>query len=211
MRNSIKEHWNKFYSSNPVKQLGWHEVEPQVSLALIENCSVDKGDSILDIGAGATTLIDHLVQQNYQNIIALDISEVALEKLRKKLDPKKASRVRVLVDDITKPTAVLALDDIAIWHDRALLHFLTEDEQQQTYLSVLKKVTRPGGYVIIAAFAKDGATKCSGLDVKRYDDKSLAAFLGEEFELKESIDFLYQMPSGGVRPYVYVRFQRTMP
>jgi hypothetical protein len=100
------------------------------------------------------------------------------------------------------------LANIAIWHDRALLHFLTEKEQQQAYLSVMKKVVRAGGYVVIAAFAKNGASKCSGLTVKRYDCSGLSALLGEGFELKESIDYQYQMPSGEMRPYVYVRFQR---
>ena len=210
MSISTKEHWNTVYASNPEKHLGWYEAQPQVSLELIENCSLDKHDPILDIGSGATTLIDHLLLQNYTNLTALDISEVALGKLRTRLGTVNASRVQMLVDDITAPAPVLALQNIALWHDRALLHFLIDDEEQQTYLSVLKKVLRPGGYVIIAAFAEDGATKCSGLDVKRYDDTSLATLLGEAFELKESINYQYQMPLGGMRPYIYMRFQRKI-
>lgn len=210
MSISTKEHWNAVYSSNPEKQLGWYEAEPQVSLELIENCSLDKHDPILDIGSGATTLIDHLLLQNYTNLTALDISEIAFEKLRTRLGTENASRVQMLVDDITAPAPVLALQDIALWHDRALLHFLIDDKEQQTYLAVLKKVLRPRGYVIIAAFAENGAKKCSGLDVKRYDDTSLAAFLGEEFELVESSEYLYHMPSGDMRPYIYVRFQRKI-
>jgi len=210
MSSSTKEHWNNVYSSGSVKQLGWYEAEPEVSLKMIKNCLIDRDDPILDIGAGATTLIDCLIEQNYENITAMDISEVALQVLRMRLGSEKASLVQMLVDDVTNPTAVLELQDIAIWHDRALLHFLTEDVQRQVYLSVLKKVLRSEGYVIIAAFAKHGASKCSGLNVERYDTKSLAALLGGEFELKESVDYQYQMLSGDVRPYVYSRFQRKV-
>jgi ubiquinone/menaquinone biosynthesis C-methylase UbiE len=208
MSRSNKEHWNKVYSSNSEQQLGWYEDSPTLSLELIEKCSINKNDPILDVGSGATTLIDFLVNQNYRRIIALDISEVALEKLRSRLSVEKASQVQWLIDDITKPTSILELKDIAIWHDRALLHFLIEEKQRQVYLSVLKKVIRDGGYAIIATFAKSGASQCSGLNVKRYDHESLAAFLGDEFELKESVEFEYQMPSGAIRPYVYGRFQK---
>ena len=113
-----------------------------------------------------------------------------------------------MVDDITAPVAVINLKNIALWHDRALLHFLTEDHQQKTYRSVLEKVLRPGGHVIIAAFARDGADKCSGLDVLRHDETSLSDLLGDAFELKESLRYQYQMLSGAIRPYIYVRLKR---
>jgi SAM-dependent methyltransferase len=208
MSLSTKGHWNKVYTSSAVRKLGWYEEEPKVSLQMIANCAVDKQAPILDVGAGATTLIDHLLDQGYGNLAALDISEVALEKLRTRLGAEKASRVEILVDDITKPTTVFSLRDVAIWHDRALLHFLLEARQKQSYLAVLRKIVRVGGYLIIAAFAKGGASRCSGLDVERYDRESLAALLGPEFELQESRGYQYQMPSGGVRLYLYARFWR---
>ena len=208
MTTTFKEHWNKVYSSNPEDQLGWYETVPQVSLDLINNCGLTKNDPILDVGSGITLLIDYLISQNYTNLYALDISEVALEKMRSRLGSENASHVHMLVDDISTPVAVLNLQNIALWHDRALLHFLTEDQQQKTYRSVLEKVLKPGGFVIIAAFAKDGADKCSGLDVHRHDETSLADLLGEAFELKESLRYRYRMPSGAIRPYIYVRFQR---
>ena len=159
------------------------------------------------MGSGATTLVDCLLARQYQNITAVDISEKALSQLQARLGEKKASQVRWIVDDITQPTVVSDLKDIAIWHDRAMLHFLTDTGGQQAYLSTLKKVLRTGGYVIIAAFALDGAEKCSGLNVRRSDAYSLAAFLGDAFSLIESLDYVYRMPSGDLRPYVYVRFQ----
>lgn len=203
-----KEHWNRVYSTSATDQLGWYEDKPTLSLELIERCAIDKHDPILDVGSGATTLIDFLVNQGYRHITALDISEVALEKLQTRLGVEKTAQVEWLVDDITKPTAVLELKDIAIWHDRALLHFLIEDEQRQAYRTVLKKVIRDGGYAIIATFAKDGAPKCSGLNVQRYSLQEIAAFLGAGFELRESVEFEYRMPSGAKRPFVYGRFQK---
>jgi SAM-dependent methyltransferase len=206
---SAQEHWNSVYSAGRLDQLGWYEAEPSLSLQLIENCSIDQDDAIMDVGAGSTTLVDYLLQRDYGRIIALDVSKVALGRLRRRLSPAQASRVKWLVGDITNPAAVKGLKDIAIWHDRALLHFLIEEDGRQAYLSALKKAVRPGGYVIIAAFARDGASKCSGLDVKRYDSESLADFLGDEFAVLESTSYCYRMPSGAIRPYVYARFQRV--
>ncbi len=208
MNISMKEHWNNVYSSKPTNQLGWYEAEPSLSLDLLGRCGVNKNAPILDVGAGATTFVDKLIDLGYQRIIAVDISEAALERLQVRLGPEKASLVRWLNDDITSPTHLLRLTDIAVWHDRAMLHFLTEEDHRQTYLAVLRHVLKPGGYAIISAFAVGGATKCSGLDVQNYDDESLEALVGEEFELLESLPYMYTMPSGDLRPYVYTRFRK---
>jgi SAM-dependent methyltransferase len=208
MASTLKEHWNMVYLSNPEDQLGWYEAIPQISLEMIDHCSLAKNDPILDVGSGATLLVDYLINQCYTNLYALDFSEVALEKMRLRLGKEKLCNVRILVDDITAPVAVINLKNIALWHDRALLHFLTEDHQQKTYRSALEKVLRPGGHVIIAAFARDGADKCSGLDVLRHDETSLSDLLGDAFELKESLRYQYQMLSGAIRPYIYVRLKR---
>ena len=210
MQKSTKEHWDTVYASTPVQRLGWYEPEPILSLEMIENCAIDIGDPILDVGAGSTTLIDSLIQRNYKNITALDISAAALKELRNRLDERKATQVNWLVADITQPAETQMLHDSAIWHDRAMLHFLTDEAARQAYLTVLKKVLRPGGFAIIAVFSKEGATQCSGLDVQRYDENDLGTFLGSTFELKESRDYDYLMPSGGVRSYLYVRFRRRV-
>jgi ubiquinone/menaquinone biosynthesis C-methylase UbiE len=160
------------------------------------------------VGTGASTFIDYLINQGFSNIIATDISEIALNKLKEKLGKEKASRVRWIVDDITQPTHTQNLRDISVWHDRAVLHFLLKENQQRVYLSTLKKVIKKGGYVIIAAFSLEGAKKCSGLDVKNYDQKMLAKFLGEDFRLLEYFDYTHHMPSGETRPYMYTLFQK---
>lgn len=204
----MKEHWNEVYESTEVNTLGWYENKPTLCLQLLDKCNIEKSDPILDVGAGASTFIDCLLDEEYINIIATDISEVALNKLKERLGVRKASKVKWIVDDIAKPAYVYKLKNIAVWHDRAVLHFLLEKDQIQTYFSTLKKIVRNGGYVLIAAFSLKGAKKCSGLDVKNYDSNMLIENLGEEFHLIEALDHDYRMPSGNIRPYIYTLFQR---
>lgn len=208
MPEALKEHWDRIYSTTPLPQLGWYEPQPALSLELIRHCVLGKQHPILDVGSGASTLIPALLEDGYENITALDISPVALQKARAALGSEKAARVRWLVEDITQPSISVDLSNIVLWHDRAVFHFLTAKQRRLDYLATLKRVLHPGGYVILAAFAVGGATKCSGLDVQNYDPDKLVRFLGSEFDLIESRSHTYKMPSGDLRPYVYALFQR---
>lgn len=208
MNNSMKEHWNKVYSSKETKELGWYEETPEPSIKLFSKCQISKDAAILDVGAGTTTLIDFLIDGGHANITVADISEVALEKLKERLGKEKSLLINCIVDDLTQPQYINQLKDIALWHDRAVLHFLLKESQQETYFATLKKVVKKDGYVIIAAFSKEGAKKCSGLDAVNYDQNMLSERLGDEFELIETFDFIYHMPSGNTRPFVYALFQR---
>jgi ubiquinone/menaquinone biosynthesis C-methylase UbiE len=205
---SMKNHWNSVYTTRDVCNLGWYEESPKPSLTLISNTNIKKEGLLLDVGAGATTLIDNLIELGYKNIVAVDISEVALNRLKERLGAEKASLVKWIVDDITQPAHIDKLEDVTLWHDRAVLHFLLEEKQQQMYLTTLKKTVKRGGNVIIAAFSLKGAKKCSGLDIHNYDQNMLADFLGEEFSLVEYFDYTYKMPSGDLRPYIYTLFKR---
>jgi ubiquinone/menaquinone biosynthesis C-methylase UbiE len=209
MNASMKEHWDEIYAGLDVDELTWYEEIPEPSIRLLSRCHINKDESILDVGAGASTFIDYLLNQRFKNIIAADISETALNKSKERLGKEKASSVRWIVDDITRPVHIQDLRDIAVWHDRAVLHFLLEEKQQKVYLSTLKKVLKNSGYVIIAAFSLKGAKKCTGLDVKNYDQDLLAKFLGEDFKLLEYFDHTYYMPSGVPRQYIYALFQKT--
>jgi len=154
-------------------------------------------------------LIDSLLLQEYKNIIATDISELALRKSQERLGCEKASLVKWIEDDITKSVHSTTLQNVALWHDRAVLHFLLKEEQRQAYLSTLRKVLKKEGYVIISAFSVKGAKKCSGLDICNYDEKMPADFLGKDFKLKDCFYFTHYLPSGTPRPYIYTRFQRV--
>jgi len=211
MSSSLKEHWNRIYSNSPITQLGWYETVSSPSVELIERCAIPRQYPVVDVGSGASILISNLLELGYQNLYPVDISEAALEKAKALLKEEQAAQVHWMVDDITNPSAVLQLRNVAIWHDRAVFHFLTEEQDRQTYRSVLQKIVMPGGFVIMAAFAMDGAAKCSGLPVQRYDVERLSGFLGTGFRLVESLDHTYRMPSGDLRPYVYARFQKIQP
>lgn len=205
---TLRDHWNKKYTNTPITQLGWYESKPQPSLQLIENCAVSKAAVIVDVGSGASALIADLLELGYQNLYAVDISDVALEKAKGLLGREQVDQVHWVVDDITNPSDVLQIQNVKVWHDRAVFHFLTEELHRQIYYSLLQKLIMPGGFVIMAAFAPSGATMCSGLPVQRYSAEDLSAFLGSDFKLIESLDYTYQMPSGDLRPYVYTRFQK---
>ncbi|MFC2019404.1 class I SAM-dependent methyltransferase [Chloroflexota bacterium] len=205
---SKKQHWNNVYSSKDINLLGWYEEKAAPSLELLSKCQVNKDAVILDIGTGASTLIDSLIEAGFGNIIATDISEIALSKLKERLGKEKASLVKWIVDDITDPAHIQNLREVDVWHDRAVLHFLTRDDKRNAYLSTLKRVVKQGGYVLIAAFSLEGAKKCSGLDIRNYDERMLAEFLGKEFKLVEHLNYIYHMPSGEARPYIYTLFQR---
>ncbi|PKL89437.1 MAG: class I SAM-dependent methyltransferase [Ignavibacteriae bacterium HGW-Ignavibacteriae-2] len=203
-----KEHWNKVYSSNNMNSLGWYEEIPKPSLDFISECGLDKNAVILDVGSGATTLIDGLIQQGYRNIIATDISTIALEKSKTRLSQENSELVKWIVDDITNTQNLDNTLKVDLWHDRTVLHFLTEKKQQAGYRATLKRFVKKGGYVIIAVFSLEGANKCSGLDVVNYDHKMITEFLGNDFGLIKYLNHLYITPSGSKRPYVYTLFRR---
>jgi len=207
--NELTAHWNKVYENSVVASLGWYEEDPEPSMRLINRCKLDKRSVLLNVGAGATTLVDVLIKEGYQRIIANDLSAFALEKLKARLGAESVN-VDWIVDDLTCPCKLDELGEIDLWHDRAVLHFFNEKGEQDAYFDLLRKLVKRNGFVIIAAFHLDGAPKCSGLPVHRYDAKMLHEQLGSEFELMESFDYKYVMPTGDQRKYIYTLFRRNM-
>ena len=203
----LKSHWDNTYHKCPVENLGWYEANPDPSLSMIEYCKLDKSASILNVGAGASTIIDVLLAQGFNNIIANDISSIALKKLMTRLG-EDTFKVKWIEDDLVNPVRLHKLGKIDVWHDRAVLHFFTEKKDQESYFGLIKEMVKIGGHVIIAVFNLDGASKCSGLPVCRYSQEMLSSRLGDDFELIQSFDYLYIMPSGNTRPYIYSLFKR---
>jgi len=206
-----KSHWNATYENTPTDQLGWYEEAPGPSLDLIIETGLPPSARILDAGSGATTLIDALLDRGYANLLAVDISEVALERLQARLAPEAATQVQWIVGDLTDSETLASIAPVDVWHDRAVLHFLTDAADRAAYVQALRSVVKPGGYVIIAAFALDGADRCSGLDVRNYDAEMINDLLGPDFEMERSLSHTYHQPSGAPRPYVYTRFRRVHP
>lgn len=208
MNIEMRDHWDSIYQSYEVNELGWYEETPTSCLKLLEKCNIKLYDSILYVGAGASTLIDCLLNKGFSNITAVDISETAINKLKERLG-EKSSQIKFVVDDVTSPSKKDVFKNISVWHDRALLHFFTEEKDRQSYLATLKAAVKENGYVVISTFSLEGAEMCAGLNVRRYDQNMLTQFLGPDFKLIEHFNYLYHMPSGDPRPYIYTLFQRT--
>lgn len=201
--DSTKEHWQSVYSSKSAQEVGWFQAHHEVSMEFINNSKIAKDARILDVGSGATTLLDDLLKEGYSNIVAMDISASALAVSKQRL----ADLIVWKVADITLPLEIEE-NSIDLWHDRAVLHFFTSKIEKEGYLDNLKMVVKRGGFVIIETFSPEGASQCSGLDLEQYDEEMLEQFLGLEFELIQFKRHVHATPSGGERPYVSTLFKR---
>ncbi len=201
---SRKEHWEQVYSSKPSDRLGWYKPRLGTSLEWITALRLDKGAPVIDVGGGASTLIDDLLAEGYSEVTVLDIAEPALELLKTRLGDK-GSAVNWLCGDITN--IELPENAFALWHDRAVFHFLTETEDQRRYRQNLCRALRPGGYLIIGTFAPEAPPKCSGLPVQRYDRDLLCRTLGDEFKLQRHQKEMHITPGGVEQMYLYCEFR----
>lgn len=202
------KHWNTVYKTNEDEKLGWYEDHPESTLRLIDKCHLSPDAAILSVGAGTSTLIDSLLDRGFTNIIANDLSEVALKNLKARILKKYDYQLNCVVDDLIKPKALLKLKPVDLWIDRAVLHFFLSKEEQDAYFKTIRTVVRKRGYVLIAVFSSKGAEKCSGLSLQRYNAEMLQTHLGLDFKLIEAFDHVYINPTGGERPYIYTLFQR---
>lgn len=196
-------HWNNVYGKRAASEVSWFQPEASASLALIESCSLQRSDPVLDVGAGASTLVDGLLSRGFTDVTLLDIAESAFEETRQRLLPNAS--VHYVVADITawKPQRAFSL-----WHDRAVFHFLTDQRDRAAYRSVLAAAVPAGHHVIIATFHADGPERCSGLPVQRYSAEALAAEFEGVLRPVEERREQHRTPSGSEQSFVYVRFER---
>jgi 2-polyprenyl-3-methyl-5-hydroxy-6-metoxy-1,4-benzoquinol methylase len=195
-----KTHWDTVYGSKTPQAVSWYRPHLETSLALIEQAAAGFSASIIDVGGGESTLVDDLLARGYENITVLDISQRAIDVTKKRLG-LAARRVHFLVADITEEK--LERGAYHVWHDRAVFHFLTAPEQRAAYVRNVAHAVRPGGHVIVSTFGPEGPTKCSGLEVNRYDAESLHAQFGVRFHLVESSKELHRTPFGGAQQFLY--------
>jgi SAM-dependent methyltransferase len=203
----MKEHWDLAYSNNYEKDLGWYETDLSPTLELISKSATGPNARVLNVGAGNTTLIDALLEHGYNNLLANDISDVALQSLQTRIG-NQHNKVEWIVDDLTNATLLNNIHPVDLWLDRAVLHFFTEEAERKAYFKLLNNLVHKYGYVILAQFNLDSAEKCSGLPVYRYSAEMLQEKLGEDFKLITSFDYDYTMPSGDLRTYIYTLFQK---
>ena len=206
MGDAVRQaHWENVYETKGENEVSWFQEHPTISLDLIDATGVTNAASIIDIGGGASRLIDVLLERGFAALTVLDLSATALAITQARLG-SKAAKVRWVVADVTRWEGAESYD---VWHDRAAFHFLTEPGDRAAYAARVLKAVRPGGHVIIGTFAPDGPQRCSGLPVMRHDATSLGETLGRSFELIESRQHDHQTPMGGIQRFQFSRFRRA--
>jgi SAM-dependent methyltransferase len=201
---SRQNHWESVYATKGEDEVSWFQEAPEPSLRLIELAGASRSSGIIDIGGGASRLVDYLVSQGYEDLTVLDLSAAALASARSRIGDK-ADRVTWIAADVTAWEPSRTYD---VWHDRAAFHFLTDPKDQVAYVARLRRALRPGGHAIIGTFAPDGPERCSGLIVSRYDAHSLAATLGSGFELIDTRRHEHATPWGARQKFQFSTFRR---
>jgi hypothetical protein len=199
---STRAYWDQVYGGKAETEVSWYQPGAERSLKLI--AAAGPGAAIIDVGGGASRLVDGLLAAGYADITVLDVSDAALEQSRRRLGPL-AGKVAWIVADITcwQPARTWQ-----VWHDRAVFHFLTTPADQDAYIAALTEATLPGATVIMSCFAPDGPEKCSGLPVQRYDAAALAARLGDSYALTGAETEDHRTPWGATQRFMYATFKR---
>jgi SAM-dependent methyltransferase len=195
-----KEHWEHIHETRGPDEVSWFEPMATLSLSLIEHVARDRDAAIIDVGAGASTLVDGLIADGYHRITVLDISSSALERARQRLGERAVSVAWREADILS---ADLPAAEFDVWHDRAAFHFLTDEADRARYVAQLRRALRPHGHAIIATFAEDGPIRCSGLDVVRYSSNALQHEFGNDFRLVTSSHEMHRTPWGAEQAFTY--------
>ena len=203
-----KSHWDRIYRSTSPELVSWYQAEQPLSLDLIRRAVPDPSAAIIDVGGGASTLVDHLLAAGYHRLTVLDLSGVALAATQTRLGTAATPVVWLEADVLTVPFSPGRFD---LWHDRAVFHFLTDPSERRRYIAQLRRAVRPGGQVVIASFAPDGPTHCSGLEVARYSPDGLQAELGAGFHLLTSAREEHRTPNGRTQAFTYCLFRKGQP
>jgi SAM-dependent methyltransferase len=203
-----KAHWENMYTRRAATEVSWYQAHARRSLKLIREAGVSASAALIDVGGGASTLVDDLLAQGHDSLTVLDLSGAALAAARARLG-ERAARVHWVEGDILE--ADLPAQAYDVWHDRAVFHFLTAPDERRAYVRKVRHAVRPGGLVIVATFAEDGPTECSGLPVMRYSADELHAEFGESFRLLAHEREAHHTPSGKEQRFVYCVFRKTGP
>ena len=202
---TLPEHWERIYTSLAPDDVSWYEPVPIISLRLVTEAIEEGAESVIDVGGGASRLVDHLLDLGLKRVAVLDISESGLAVSKHRLGDR-ASQVEWVVGDVTTVEDVGQFD---VWHDRAVFHFLTAVDDREEYVRLAERTLRPGGTAVMATFAWDGPERCSGLDVRRYDASRLAEQCGAGFELSQVETHLHITPRGAAQSFLYATFHRA--
>ncbi|MBI5331433.1 MAG: class I SAM-dependent methyltransferase [Betaproteobacteria bacterium] len=202
---AAKSHWDNVYAGKPAHGVSWYQERAALSLRLIQATGAAQAAGIIDIGGGASVLVDDLLAAGYSNLTVLDLCSAALAVSQERLGAK-AGQVRWVQADITQ--VELPHHAYAVWHDRAVFHFLTDPEERAAYVRTVLHAVKPGGHVIVASFAEDGPERCSGLPVVRYTPDRLSAELGAGFAPVTHERESHRTPSGAEQPFMYHLYRK---
>ncbi len=201
----MKTHWENVYQSKAPDDVSWYQRDPGISLKLINHTGLPRDAAVIDVGGGASSLADKLLDLGCTDLTVLDISSAALEHARDRLG-EAARRVNWIEADITE---FKSEQEFSLWHDRALFHFMTDAGDRSRYIAALNANVAPDGHVIIASFGPDGPKKCTGLDVVRYDAEKLMGEVGPGFELVEQTSEAHVTPWGAKQRFAWFRLKRV--
>jgi SAM-dependent methyltransferase len=204
MTPDLRAHWNTVYLTKPAETVSWYQAQPGLSLDLISAAILHPDDAIIDVGAGASTLADALLRRGTAHLTLLDLSEQALAVTRARLG--EDGQIEYRTADILKVD--LPQGRYALWHDRAVFHFLTEEADQARYVQQAHRALRPGGTLVLGTFALDGPQKCSGLEARQYSPEGLSAVFAPAFRLLESRAEQHLTPGGQVQRFTFVVMRR---
>ena len=195
-----KAHWDKLYTSKKPTEVSWHQTHLEKSLDLVRAAGVNESARIIDVGGGASTLVDDLLAAGFRHVTVLDIASTAIRNARERLG-QRADEVAWLEADITR--VELQAHRYDVWHDRAVFHFLTDATDRRRYLETVNHAVKPGGHVIVATFGPHGPLQCSGLDIVRYSPEGLRREFGADYRLVQSVTEDHVTPAGRHQEFIY--------
>ena len=197
-----KEHWENIYATKGMQEVSWFQKVPTTSLELINQVAKNKQDAIIDVGGGDGFLVDNLLALGYTDITVLDISKNAIDRAKKRLG-KSAEKVKWIVADITE---FVPKQEYVIWHDRAVFHFLTQQQDKEYYRELLNSAVR--GYFILATFSEQGPNRCSGLEICNYAKQDMQAFFSVNFRMTNSFKYNHLTPFGTYQNFIFSVFNK---
>ncbi len=201
---NAQEHWNKIYSTKKINELSWYEKTPIVSLEYIKKLNLPKHANIIDIGAGDSYLVDHLINLGYTNITILDISEKAIERAQKRLGDL-SNQIEWIVGDASNFKSNKTYD---LWHDRAAFHFLTQQHNINNYIDLSRQKINSNGYLIIGTFSKKGPEKCSGIPIQQYSKEELSQKFSKHFKTISCFNYNHTTPFDKVQNFSFCCFKK---
>lgn len=205
MTTRREAHWDDVHRTRDPSAASWYERVPARSLAWVIDAAPDRRSAVIDVGAGTSLLVDGLLEAGYRDVTVLDVAPSALAEVRRRLG-SAAAQVRFVAADVLRFRPDRTYD---VWHDRAVFHFLVDEEDRARYRDSLRAALRAGGHAIVATFAPGGPERCSGLPTMRYDAAGLVAALGEGLSLVRHEEAIHVTPGGAAQPFTWVCVLRS--